>query len=65
MLKKTSQLLLLIVAVGLFSSCVDQAPPPEQAQVFGQPESTIPWNTPQRWEGQAGAMNAMRGEEGY
>lgn len=67
MITRLSQLALLLGSMVLFSSCANtETPPRQQTPAFGEPVSTIPWNQPQRWEGNAGGLNAIRGnEEGY
>jgi len=58
-------LILLLASVTFGVSACKTPPEPEVAQTpaFGEPASTIPWNQPQRWEGGAGGLGAMRGNE--
>lgn len=57
--------ILLLAGVGacFLASCKTQDSPQEVTPAFGGPVSTIPWNQPQRWEGGAGALGALRGNE--
>jgi len=64
MLTRIAQILVLAGSIAAFSSCAStETPPAQQTPAFGEPVSTIPWNQPQRWEGNAGGLNAIRGNE--
>lgn len=63
-IKRLAHLILLLATSAGMTACKttdhQTVQAEQQTPAFGQPESSIPWNRPQGWEGGVGGLGAMR-----